>query len=162
MASSLHGSGRRGRSGPAPVRVLEGVSIPRAPSKAGEIDALVLHMAEVVFGCRDARLVWMSGQNRQGRPRQHQWPTTPLSQEEAALIEAALARRACMAGPPRGGWLRIAHALGYAEAVFLAEWPEAYAQPGRTSQGLLDFLALLASRMRVEIEGLGSARVEFA
>ncbi|KQY52001.1 GGDEF domain-containing protein [Lysobacter sp. Root494] len=157
MASSLPTSDGHGRSGPAPVRVLEGVSIPPAPSKAGEIDALVLRMAETVFGCRDARLVWVSGLDRRGRLRRHQWPTTPLSQEEATLIEAALAHRGCVAGEARGGWLRIAHALGYAEAVFLAQWPEACAQPGRVPAGLTDFLALLASRMRVEIE-LAAAR----
>jgi diguanylate cyclase (GGDEF)-like protein len=152
MATSPYRSDRQGGSGLPSVRVLEGVSLPAAPARAGEIDARVLHMAETVFGCRDSRLVWVSGLTGQGRPRQHQWPTTPLSLEESTLIEAALAREACVAGEPRGGWVRIAHGLGYADAVFLAEWPEEYALPGRTPPGLLDFLALLASRMRVEAE----------
>lgn len=68
------------------------------------------------------------------------------------LIEAALAHQSCVAGETRDGWLRIAHGLGYADAVFLAEWPEECAPPGRTPPGLTDFLALLASRMRIEIE----------
>jgi diguanylate cyclase (GGDEF)-like protein len=157
MASSFQLSGTPGRSGPAAVRELEGVWIPEAPTRPGEVDALVLCMAETVFGCRDARLVWVSGLNRQGQPRRHQWPTTPLSQEEAMLIDQALARHACVVGEARQGWLRIAHALGYAQAVFLAEWPEACALPGNTPAGLLDFLTLLASRMRVEID-LAAAR----
>ncbi|HEU0305449.1 MAG TPA: EAL domain-containing protein, partial [Lysobacter sp.] len=147
-----------GRSGPAGVRALDGVSIPELPTQPGEIDALVLQMAETVFGCRDARLVWVSGTTREGRPRRHQWPTTPLTQEEALLIDEALVRHGSVAsGTARDGWLRIAHALDHAQAVFLAEWPEACAPSGQTPAGFLDFLTLLASRMRVEME-LAAAR----
>ncbi|QNP40271.1 bifunctional diguanylate cyclase/phosphodiesterase [Lysobacter solisilvae (ex Woo and Kim 2020)] len=138
---------------PASVRVLEGVAIPEPPTRPGEIDAVVLRMAETVFGCRNARLVWVSGTNAEGQLRRHQWPTTPLTQEEARLIDAALARRASVAGGVVGnGWVRMAHSLDYARAVFLADWPEACALPGGTPAGLVDFLTLLSARMRAEIE----------
>ena len=135
------------------MRALEGVAIPEPPTRPGEIDAVVLRLAETAFGCRDARLVWVSGTTTEGKLRRHQWPTTPLSREEAQLIDEALDRRNSVAGHTSGdGWLRIAHPLNYARAVFLAEFPEACAQPGGTPAGLLDFLTLLAARMRAEVE----------
>lgn len=153
MATSSQTPHGLGRSGPVSVRVLEGVSIPQPPTRPGEIDAVVLRMAETIFGCRNARLVWVSGTTREGQLRRHQWPTTPLSQEEASLIEEALERRTSVAsGTVRDGWVRIGHALVFARAVFLAEWPEEYARPGVMPAGLLDFLTLLATRMRAEIE----------
>ena len=153
MARSFQESGRHGSTGPIRVRPLDGVWIPEPPVRPGEIDAVVLRMAEVVFGCRDSRLVWVSGTTSEGKVRRHQWPTTPVSEEESALIDAALEQRASVTtGVVRDGWVRIAHALDYARAVFLAEWPESCAQPGGTPDGLVDFLTLLAARMRAEIE----------
>jgi diguanylate cyclase (GGDEF)-like protein len=152
MATSFQRSDGRGTA-PIGVHALEGVTIPEAPTRPDALDALVVRMAEAVFGCRDARLVWVSGTTKRGRLRRHQWPTTPLSQEEAELIGAALERRANVAsGIVRDGRVRIAHALDYARAVFVAEWPEACALPGGAPAGLLDFLTLLAARMRAEIE----------
>jgi diguanylate cyclase (GGDEF)-like protein len=153
MASSFHTPRGPGRSEPPGVRALEGVAIPQAPTRPGEIDAVVLRLAETVFGCRDTRLVWVSGTTSEGQLRRHQWPTTPLTQEESQLIDEALERHASVASAKvRDGWVRIAHALDYARAVFLADWPEQCAQPGGTPDGLLDFLMLLAARMRAEIE----------
>ncbi|MFC5568514.1 EAL domain-containing protein [Lysobacter yangpyeongensis] len=157
MARSSQTPRGLGRAERVSVRALEAVSIPEAPTRPGEVDAIVLRMAEAVFGCRAARLVWVSGTTADGQLRRHQWPTTPLSQEEAQLIEEALGRHASVASTTvRDGWVRIAHALDYARAVFLAEWPEACAQPGGTPPGLLDFLTLLAARMRAEIELLAA------
>jgi len=153
MTRSFRSTDTRGDSVPATVRALEGVSIPEPPTRPGEIDAVVLRLAETVFGCRHARLVWRSGSTREGQPRQHRWPTTPLLQEEVALIAAALDRHATVASDlVRDGWVRIAHALDHAQSVFLAEWPEACALPGGTPAGLLDFLTLLTARMRAETE----------
>ncbi|QSX77266.1 EAL domain-containing protein [Agrilutibacter solisilvae] len=149
MASLFQGSKARGTT----ARTLKGISIPEPPTRPGEIDEVVLRMAETVFGCRDARLVWISGTTREGRLRGHQWPTTPLSQEESELIDEALARNGSVAsGNVQDGWLRIAHPLQYAQAVFLARWPQATALAGGDPPGLLDFLTLLAARMRAEIE----------
>ncbi|GAB3353734.1 putative bifunctional diguanylate cyclase/phosphodiesterase [Lysobacter tyrosinilyticus] len=135
------------------VRALDAISIPAPPIRPGEIDAVVLRMAETVFGCRHARLVWNSGFTREGLPRQHRWPTTPLLQEEVALIAAALDRRGSVASDDvRDGWLRIAIALEHSQAVFLAEWPETCALPGGAPAGLIDFLTLLTARMRAETE----------
>ncbi|WP_460761045.1 bifunctional diguanylate cyclase/phosphodiesterase [Lysobacter fragariae] len=129
------------------------MTIPAAPMRPHVLDALVLRMAEAVFDCRDARLVWISGMTNLGRLRRHQWPTTPLSREEAELIGEALARGASVAGETvRDGRVRIANPLDYAEAVFVAEWPQDCARPGGTPAGLLDFLTLLAARMRAEVE----------
>jgi diguanylate cyclase (GGDEF)-like protein len=136
---------------------LEGIRFAEPPTRPGELDALVLRMAETVFGCRDTRLVWTSGETRDGRRRGHQWPTTPLSQEEATLIDEALGRGASVAsGTLQDGWVRIAHALNYAQAVFVARWPQAHALPGGEAPGLLDFLTLLSARMRAEIELLAA------
>ena len=153
MARSFQGLSGRGNSAPLSVRVLDGMSIPGAPTRPGEVDAMVLRMAETVFGCRDARLVWVSGTTADGQLRKHQWPTTPLSQEEALLIDEALERGASVASTAaHDGWLRIAHSLDHARAVFLAQWPEACALPERAPAGLIDFLTLLATRMRAEVE----------
>ncbi|GAB3376004.1 EAL domain-containing protein [Lysobacter rhizosphaerae] len=153
MAKSFQMSEGHGNSASPSARVLEGVSIPEAPTRPGEVDAIVLRLAETMFGCRDTRLVWVSGTTQEGQLRRHQWPTTPLSREEALLIETAQQRHASVTGDiVRDGWVRIAHALDYARAVFVAEWPEACAQAGGTPPGLLDFLTLLAARMRAEIE----------
>ncbi|HJW45345.1 MAG TPA: EAL domain-containing protein [Lysobacter sp.] len=138
---------------PDGVLPLEVVTIPEAPTRPDELDAMVLRMAEAVFGCRETRLVWVSGTGKEGRLRRHQWPTTPLTQEEAELIARALERGASVvSGIVRDGRVRIAHALDHARAVFVADWPQACALPGGTPAGLLDFLTLLAARMRAEIE----------
>ena len=78
MVRSFPSTDTRGDHAPPTVRALDGVSIPEPPIRPGEIDAVVLRMAETVFGCRHARLVWRSGSTREGLPRQHRWPTTPL------------------------------------------------------------------------------------
>ncbi len=153
MTESLHTPRGPGRFVPVSVRPLEGVSIPQAPTRPGEIDSVVLRMAETVFGCRNARLVWVSGVTTEGHLRQHRWPTTPLTQEEDEVIQQALARRgSVVSADVRDGWVVIGHPLEFARAVFLAEWPEQHARPGNTPAGLLDFLTLLAARMRAEIE----------
>lgn len=134
-------------------RAVHGVSVTRVPTRPSELDALVLHMAETLFGCRDARLVWVSGPTPEGAPLDHQWPTTPLSQAERALIDEARRLRACVAvACDRPGWIRVAHGLDFAQAVFLAEWPQTSGLPAQAPSGLLDFLTLLSARMRAETQ----------
>lgn len=129
----------------------EGVVIPEVPVRPGAVDALVVRLAEATFGCRNARLVWGVADTTDGKLRRRQWPTTPLLREETELIEEARRIKASVvAGAASEGWLRVAYALGYADAVFLGEWPEGDAAPGGPPPGLLDFLALLAARMRSE------------
>ena len=128
------------------------------PTNLGELDALVVELAEEAFGCRNARLVWVSGVSRDGLPLRHQWPTTPLSEAEAKLIEAARRQRVrVVADQADPGRLRIAYPLGFAQAVFMADWPDASGLPDTLPAGFKAFLILLGARMRAEVE-LAAAR----
>jgi diguanylate cyclase (GGDEF)-like protein len=159
MAKSFHGEAQPGSPGAGSGgQAAPFTGIPWVPSSASELDDLVLGLAETVFGCRQARLVWVSGLTSDGTPLRHQWPTTPLSHEEWVLVEAARRQRGYAGGAPGpSGWVRAAHSLGFAQAVFLAEWPDTVHFPEAPPPGLMAFLTLLAARMRAEI-ALGAAR----
>jgi hypothetical protein len=74
---------------------------------------------------------------RQGHPRRHQWPTTPLAQEEATLIAEALKRHASVASDmARAGWVRIAHALAMPRRSSLGRMARGVRAARRTPAGL--------------------------
>ncbi|GAB3749509.1 EAL domain-containing protein [Lysobacter olei] len=128
------------------------------PTNLAELDALVVELAEAAFGCLNARLVWVSGHTRGGLPLRHQWPTTPLSQGETRLIDLARRQRShAVDDMAVTGERRVAFPLGFAQAVFMADWPGTEGFPETFPPGFRAFLILLAARMRAEVE-LAAAR----
>ncbi|WP_084087070.1 bifunctional diguanylate cyclase/phosphodiesterase [Aerolutibacter daejeonensis] len=160
MSKSTHDEAQHGdrRAETEAALAPSAACLPRVPTNPSELDAMVLDLAETVFGCRNARLVWVAGLTPEGQPLRHQWPTTPLSLAESTLIEQARRRRGCVVSQSReSGWVQVGYSLAFAQSVILAEWPDTMGLPGAAPPGLRAFLALLAVRMRAESE-LAAAR----